>query len=318
MSSAATSESLAASAGELRLQCPRCRENLSSLQCTRCGLSLEVQNGIICALPPDRATHYAAFVQDYERIRTAEGRGCGSGDYYLGLPYRDCTGRNSGQWRIRARTYDYLMHHVLGTIPLSDYRRILDIGSGNCWMSYRLALAGYLPCAVDLLTNDSDGLGAGAHYEPHLRRMFPRLQVEMTHLPFQDYQFDAAIFNASFHYAEDAELALAEALRCVRRGGLIIISDTPWYASEHSGQQMVAERRAAFLRRFGTASDSLGAIEYLTDQRLRYLSDRFAIRWRIVSSRYGLRWAMRPWIAKLLRRRERSRFRIYIARNPSP
>ena len=38
--------------------------------------------------------------------------------------------------------------------------RILDLGAGNGWMSYRLALQGHLPIAVDLLTNDRDGLGA--------------------------------------------------------------------------------------------------------------------------------------------------------------
>lgn len=301
---------------DVRLQCPRCRANPDGFSCARCGLILAVRDGIVRALPPARAAHYARFIQDYERIRAAEGRGSESDDYYLGLPYLDASGRNSGQWRIRARSFDCLMRHVLGKFAVGHYRRVLDLGAGNCWMSFRMALAGYRPCAVDLLTNDSDGLGAGAHYAPYLPRLFPRFQAEMTHLPFQDDEFDTVIFNASFHYAEDAEAALGEALRCVRSGGLVIISDTPWYSGESSGQRMVAERQADFLRRFGTASDSLKALEYLTDERLALLAERFAIRWRILSPRYGLRWAMRPW-ARLLHRREPSRFRIYVARKLS-
>jgi hypothetical protein len=77
---------------------------------------------------------------------------------------------------------------------------------------------------------------------------------------------------------------------------------------------MVAERRAAFQRQYGTASNSIRSCEYLTDERLRSLAEHASITWAVHSPRYGLRWALRPWIAKLRRRREPSRFRIYVAR----
>lgn len=181
-------------------------------------------------------------------------------------------------------------------------------------MSYRLARARYRPVAVDLLINDYDGLGAGAHFRKHLTAMFPRFQAEFTRLPFQDDQFDAVVFNASFHYAEDYVAALREALRCVRRGGVVVVSDSPWYLHEESGRRMVSERRAAFLKRYGTASDSIGSLEYLTDDRLRTLEEQLSIQWTIYSPRYGWQWAMRPLLAKLYHRREPSRFRIYATR----
>jgi len=195
-----------------------------------------------------------------------------------------------------------------------DGGRVLDLGAGNCWMSHRLALAGYRPFAVDLLTNDQDGLGAAENFRGHLRAMFPRFQAELARLPFQDEQFDAVIFNASFHYAEDPVSTLSEALRCVRSGGMVIISDTPWYSSEESGRRMVAERYASFLERYGTASDSIRSLEYLTDDRLRDLEQQLSVRWTIHSPRYGLKWAMRPLIARLSNRREPSQFRIYTTR----
>jgi SAM-dependent methyltransferase len=277
---------------------------------------MRVIDGIVHALPPDRAAHYARFMKDYERIRQAEGRGSQKDEFYLNLPYKDLSGRNNKHWKIRARSYDYLMKHVLKRNGAVDGERILDIGAGNCWMSYRLAFSRYRPFAVDLLINDLDGLGAAEHFRKHLPTMFPRFQAELTRLPFQAEQFDVVIFNASFHYAEDYGATLREALRCVRSGGKVIISDTPWYSREESGRRMVAERYAAFYERYGTASDSIKSLEYLTDERLRGLEEQLSVQWTIHSPRYGLKWALRPLVAKLRNRREPSRFRIYVTRKP--
>lgn len=271
-----------------------------------------IANAIIDALPPERAAHYARFIADYEQIRSAECRGSDSDDFYLNLPHRDISGKNHQQWRIRARTYACLMEKVLRSLPRGA--RILDLGAGNCWLSFRLALAGFQPTAVDLLTNAYDGLGAAEHYSRVLPALFPRIRAELEHLPFPDGQFHAAIFNASFHYAENAESALREALRCVKHGGLVIVSDTPWYSSAASGDRMVAERRAHFLARYGTPSASLESIEYLTAERLHQLAQCASLRWKTYTPSYGLRFSLRPFLAKLRGRREPARFRIYVAR----
>ncbi len=299
---------------DVAIQCPHCRADIGGLECMLCGFQMRISRGIVHALPPERVAHYARFMEEYERIRAAEGRGSENEDFYLSLPYNDVSGRNSKQWHIRARSYDYLIRHVLKRNPQNGGARILDLGAGNCWMSFRLALAGYRPFAVDLLCNDSDGLGAAAHYQKHLPELFPRFQAEITHLPFQNEQFDAVIFNASFHYSEDYAATLREAFRCVKSGGMVIISDTPWYSRENSGRQMVSERRATFSQRYGTASDSISSLEYLTDERLRILAEQLLFRWTIHSPHYGFKWAARPLLAKLHRRREPSRFRIYVAR----
>jgi SAM-dependent methyltransferase len=296
----------------VRMQCPRCRADLLGLGCTLCGFQMWIDRGIVHALPPERAAHFARFLEDYAYIRAAEGRGSESEEFYLGLPYKDSSGRNSGQWHIRARSYDCLLEHVLR--PLGRSGTVLDLGAGNCWMSFRLALAGYRPVAVDLLTNEHDGLAAAVHYQRRLAEPFPRFQAEIARLPFQSGQFDAVVYNASFHYSEDYEASLREALRCVRSGGMVIVSDTPWYSREESGRKMVFERHSAFLKEYGTASDSIRSLEFLTDGRLRALEKQLSIRWTIHSPRYGLKWAARPLMARLRRRREPSRFRIYAAR----
>jgi SAM-dependent methyltransferase len=273
---------------------------------------MEIHNDIVRALPPERVAYYAQFIGDYERIRAAEGRGSEGGEFYLALPYKDTSGRNSQQWEIRSRSYEFLIKHLLK--PLCGRGSILDLGAGNCWMSFRLALLGYGMVAVDLLTNENDGLGAAEHFHKHLPIPISRFQAEAAHLPFRDEQFDVIIFNASFHYAEDYEAVLSEALRCLKPGGRVIISDTPWYSREESGRQMVAERHAAFRQRFGSASDSLKSQEFLTDERLQGLEDNCSIRWTIHRPWYGWRWALRPWIARMRGRREPSSFRMYVAR----
>lgn len=297
---------------DLRMQCPRCRTDLIGLSCIQCGLRMWTSNGIVHALPPERAAHFARFMQDYEHIRAVEGRGSESQEFYLGLPYQDRSGRNSGQWHIRARSYDCLIKHILER-P-GRRRTVLDIGAGNCWLSFRLAQLGYRPVAVDLLTNENDGLGAAVHYQDSLAELFPRFQAEITRLPFQDEQFNIVIFNASFHYSEDYVASLREAFRCLRRGGMVVVSDTAWYSQVESGRKMVAERQAMFLQKYGTASDSIRSLEFLTDERLRALEQQLSIKWTTFSPRYGLKWAMRPLMARLRGRREPARFRIYTAR----
>jgi SAM-dependent methyltransferase len=296
----------------VRLRCPRCSANLSSLSCAKCGMEMCESDGIVHALRPERVEHYARFIAEYEHIRAEEGRGSNGADFYLDLPYRDASGRNADQWRIRSRTYQYVLDRILTpTLPFGA--KILDLGAGNCWMSHRLTRAGYSMVGVDLLTNSFDGLGAADHYQKHLPKDLPRFQAELEHLPFQDRQFDAAIFNASFHYAEDAYAAVAEALRCVKRDGVVVISDTPWYSCEAFGIQMVKERRQRFLLRYGTESASLDSIDFITDDLLRALEGRLKIQWKVFSPNYGVRWSMRPYIAMLRRRREPARFRVYVA-----
>ena len=307
----------------IRLRCPQCGNLIGGLPgdhhiltCSRCKMNMTCHQGVWQALLPEREAYFARFMGEYQFVRASEGRGSTNDDYYLALPYRDLSGRNSGQWAIRARTFRYIERKILPRIiTLARPKlRVLDLGAGNGWMSYRLAKQGHTPIAVDLLTNNRDGLEAAEHYQGSLPFLFPRFQAELDNLPFADSQFDLVIFNASFHYSENYENTMAEALRCVRRNGTVIIADTPWYSDEQIGFRMLIERRAAFVKRFGFPSDGLKSLEFLTDRRLARMESCFGIRWRVHEPYYGIRWQLRPWLAKLQHRREPSRFRIYVAK----
>lgn len=308
------------------LECPQCggffepiaqigAKGRCQLRCSSCFFVLQTENGIWKALPVDREAYFRRFMTEYQIVRAAEGRGGPSSEYYLALPYHDFSGRRESQWAIRSRTFCYIENKIM---PLLESRcrfpmKILDLGAGNGWMSYRLALRGHQPVAVDLLTNDQDGLGAAVHYREHLPLLFPRFQAELDRLPFGDSQFHLAIFNASLHYSENYERTLRETIRCLRAKGTIIIADTAWYRRDESGREMLAERRREYISQHGFASDTIESLEYLTDERLHTLERRLGLHWQIHSPFYGVRWAMRPLVARLRGRRKPSRFRIYVA-----
>ncbi|ABF39881.1 hypothetical protein Acid345_0878 [Candidatus Koribacter versatilis Ellin345] len=314
------------SVDDLVLQCPRCRQcagtisrshapERADLICATCLITLRLRRGIWNALLPEREAYFAKFLDNYEAIRSAEGRGSSDSAFYLALPDKDLSGKNEEQWKIRRRTFQCLETEIIGPIASRVARGldILDLGAGNAWLSYRAALRGHRPVAVDLIDNDFDGLCAAQHYRQRIPGMFPRVRAEFDYLPFSMDQFDVVIFNASFHYSEDYARTLSEALRCVRRPGWIVIADTAWYRHESQGEEMLRERAAIFTDRFGTASNALNSREFLTDERLQALEQSYGLRWQRFDPQYGIRWRMRPFIAKLRGRREPSRFRIYVA-----
>jgi SAM-dependent methyltransferase len=248
------------------------------------------------------------FLEDYRTIRCSEGRGSVESSYYRALPYRDLSGQNSPQWTIRGRSYRYFERQVLSGIERQTARAldVLDLGAGNCWMCYRLALRNHKPVALDIFTDAMDGLGAAGHYDAR----FPLLEAEFDHLPFRASSFDLAIFNASIHYSTDYRQTLIEVKRCLRPGGHFVILDSPIYRLREHGERMRAERHDDFERRYGFRSDAVPSLEYFDEPTLNELAQELRIEWRVHRPWYGWKWWWRPWKARFLGRRPPSRFWI--------
>jgi SAM-dependent methyltransferase len=310
----------------LRLRCPVCGHSEPSLtltpgvlrepSCCYCGFTFVQESIIWKAITPGREERFQQFIIEDEMIRLREGRGSAGAHYYLELPYTDATGRNARQWKMRSRSFGFFYHYILPWLE-SRYRAgldVLDIGAGNCWLSYRLALRGHRPTAVDLRTNTLEGLGAAHHYLDFLPKLFELFQAEMDRLPFDDRQFDLAVFNASFHYSENYARTLQETLRCLRRPGHLLIIDSPLYRDEESGQNMLEEKRLKFQGEYGFPSDSMRSRGYLTPDTLDELARVHAIQWKRFEPRYGAPWALRSLKARLLRRREPPKFCVLWAR----
>jgi SAM-dependent methyltransferase len=254
------------------------------------------------------------FRAAYASHRAREGRGPLDERSLLALPWLG-QGRFAAEWSVRARTYQAFVDGVLAPLARakSSPLRVLDLGAGNGWLCYRMARLGHDGVAVDVRTDEVDGLGAARGYARHLARLFGRVAGSFECLPFARATFDVAVFNASLHYAQDLSGGLGEAKRCVRAGGRIAVLDSPFYDGPAAGEAMVAEKRAQAGHVFGDLADVLAAprfVEYLTRERLeRASADGF--QWRRIRVRYPLRYELRPWTARLFGRRTPSRFDVW-------
>jgi SAM-dependent methyltransferase len=296
--------------------CPSCRANLEpaaadELRCPADGLRFQRVDGIWRLLLDKRAAFFEPFIRDYETVRRAEGRGSDDKAYYANLPYDDLSGRMPADWRIRASSFDVFLKRVLAPLERrAKALRILDLGAGNGWLSNRLALRGHAVAAVDLMTNDFDGLGCHRFYDS----TFIPVQAEFDRLPFRDASGDIVIFNASLHYSADVAATLAEALRALDQAGTLVILDSPVYRNAASGALMVHERESRFTRQYGFPSNSLRSENYLTYVRLEELGSALNLEWKLITPFYGLRWAIRPVLSALSGRREPAKFHVVIAR----
>lgn len=270
----------------------------------RCG-------GILSLLTAERREYFSQFLQEYTRIRLAEGRGAQPQSYFQRLPECDPSHPMAWQWRIRRCTVRAFDQSV--SRQLAPGSKVIDLGAGCGWFSNHLAGFGYYPCAVDITIDEQDGLGAARHYQPQ----WPCVQADFDQLPFPDGSADMVVYNASLHYSTNYARTLQEALRVLNANGRIVVLESPIYKRNESGERMAAERHDLFARRYGTRSDSVPSIEYLTWDMLRSLASDLGLKWQIIRPWYGWKWAMRPWIARFKRKREPSRFAILIGEQNS-
>lgn len=257
------------------------------------------------------------FRDAYARHRAAEGRAASAAELFA-LPFLR-EGPLAHQWRVRARTFLCFVKHVLDARAAEVAPRplrVLDLGSGNGWLCYRIARQGHAALAIDLRTDAVDGLGAAAQYADRLSPIFPRIAASFETLPLADDCTDIAVFNASLHYALDLQHALMEAERVVMPGGRITILDSPFYASVEDGDAMVEEKLRRAPQQFGVLAQDLVAlpfVEYLTPERLESASASPGLVWRRHRVRYPFAYEVRPLLAKLRRGRTPSRFDLWEA-----
>lgn len=252
------------------------------------------------------------FAREYARSRADEGRGY-SGETLFQLPYIK-SGPHAHQWAVRARTFDAFMANVLR--PAAAQSRspltVLDLGAGNGWLSYRIALEGHCAVALDIRDDDVDGLGAARSFLARAPLM-KCIVAPFDAIPLASESADVTVFNASLHYATDLQRLLGEVQRVTHRGGEIAILDSPFYRCEADGEAMVAEKR----QQFGARAEllmSLPFIEYLTFDRLRQAAPELS--WTRRRVRYGLAYELRPAIAAIMGKRRPSRFDLWVARRP--
>ena len=296
------------------IRCPSCRfgsvtNQIDKAVCHHCKRSYTQRDGVTYLNELAQNPALNTFVSNYKNIRAAQGYTNQGSTFYQQLPKYPKTGPEAGIWYIRQRSFAKLMQHLKRTTPTGA--KILDLGSGNGWLSHQLTLHGFLPCAVDINNDWDDGLRSVRHYPV----TWPALLSSFDNLPFPDASIDVAVFNGSFHYSENQSDTVNEVKRVLKPGGQIIIMDSPIYSDPSSGRQMMAERDCYHQDTFGYQPE-IDVTGFLTWLGLQQLASQHTLCLTVITPWYGLKWALRPVLMKLLRARQPARFALMILTLP--
>jgi ubiquinone/menaquinone biosynthesis C-methylase UbiE len=218
----------------------------------------------VTLLTDEERTRYQPFLSHYRRIRAAEGWQVTSAALAM-LPYPPPDTPHVALWRRRASSFERLLT-VLAVAGRGRSLDVLDLGAGCCWLSWQLVRRGHHVEALDVNADCYDGLGAAS---PRMARAFSRSIATMERLPYLDGQFDAVIAAASLHYAGDLAVAVTEAARVLRPGGIFILLDTPIYRHAAVGQAVVARRLAEQRLRYGSDGTATTGPAYIELAALR-------------------------------------------------
>lgn len=298
----------AATLSEWSLRCPSCKtatltDRETTLDCQACKSTFALRDGVAHLMDFDTRSDLKDFAQVYQDIRQAEGYTGRGSAHYRALPDQIAKEPDRRIWRIRRRSFAMFKRLLARSVPRGG--KVLDLGSGNGWLSHNLAALGYRPMGMDINADPDDGLAALRHYD--LR--WPAVLTSFDDLPLAEGTADLAVFNGSLHYSTNIETTLAEVFRVLKPGGSIMILDTPIYRDPTSGAAMMEERRRHQLATHGLATN-LDTAGYLNWAQIGGWSQRFDCRVDTLRPWYGVKWALRPVMARILGTREPASFAL--------
>jgi SAM-dependent methyltransferase len=105
---------------------------------------------------------------------------------------------------------------------------------------------------VDVDLDPEDGLQAAPALLPEAASL-ERAEAEMDALPLEPQSFELVVAGASLHHTVSLSRTLVELRRVTRRGGALLVLDSPVYRRRADGEAMVAERMRAQAQRYRVA-----------------------------------------------------------------
>jgi SAM-dependent methyltransferase len=201
----------------------------SGLLCAEEQRWFATQDGVHRLLPDERRREIRPFLELYQRVRRDEGwrpEVCAA----RGVPLDEAVA---------------LAQPHLGPGPW----RVLEAGAGCGWASVRLLGQGHRVAGVDVNLDPTDGLPAANPLLPAPEAL-PRAEAEMDALPLEPSSFDLVLAVGSLHVGPRLTRTLVELRRVVRRGGVLLVLDSPVFRDRPDGEAMVADRMRAHARRY--------------------------------------------------------------------
>jgi SAM-dependent methyltransferase len=267
--------------------CPYCCGVLESpdgdggvLRCRDCGERFAVEGRIPVLVRREDAGRLAQFAREYQEARLQDGWQRLTAERARALPYGQPPGYPPLYWEVRRQSFCALMSLMAREGPSPAAGPAADVGAGIGWLSYRLAQLGYRMATVEASQDTAFGLGAAEQYYASEVPFLP-VQGDLNHLPLQHGKLGLVIFNASLHYAVDLERTLQRSAQALRRGGRLIVLDTP--ISRHP--------------RPGTGQGD----RHLSRRELQAALVKAGLRPRWIEVRRGLRWwshQLKAWLRR--------------------
>jgi SAM-dependent methyltransferase len=293
--------------------CPDCRvpahQDDGGVRCASCGARYDARDGVHRFLGRRVEAEGSALAEQYRAVRQCDGHRSTQPDYYRMLPSVPRDHPQAAEWRIRRESYASLQDQAIPAIWLGQ-TRILELGAGCAWLSYRLATLGYRAVAVDRFDDEADGLGACRHYPV----AFAAVQADFDRLPFEPRQFDAAVFTSSLHYSPDPAASLREAARMIVAGGIIAVMDSPTFVRAADGEAMVANQQQRLRAEHGIANPLRAGVGFLTYAAMERAFAAVGLRARWFPSRGPLAWRIRRQMARLRLKRAPAAFGVWVGR----
>jgi SAM-dependent methyltransferase len=278
------------------------------MHCALCGTTFERRGNLWRFLTNSRVRATAAFSAQYRAIRDRDGHRSTAPEYYRMLPSVPRNHPQAAEWRIRRESYAHLQEHAIPAIWLGAMR-VLELGAGCAWLSYRLATLGYRVVAVDRLDDDADGLGACRHYPI----AFAAVQADFDALPFEPHQFDVVVFNGSLHYSSDPAASLREAVRMVSPGGAVAVMDSPMFRRDADGDAMVIDQERRMQAEHGLSEPIRSGVGFLTYAGMERAFRSLGLKSRFFGSGGPLAWRLRRQVGRWRLGRQPAAFGVWVA-----
>jgi SAM-dependent methyltransferase len=220
--------------------------------------------GVYRLLEETRRSQLRPFLEMEHRLRRDSGF-----EARAGLPSVPSSHPQAALWNARSQRFHEgirLATHALGEGPW----RVLEVGAGCAWASAALAAAGHRVTALDASLDADDGLLASDRLLP-LGASLERAEADMEALPLEPGLFDLVVAVDSLHYARAVQDMLVELRRVTRRGGALLVLESPVYARREDGEADVARRMRRLRRRYGLDLPREGQPGYLVRGELLVL-----------------------------------------------
>jgi ubiquinone/menaquinone biosynthesis C-methylase UbiE len=294
--------------------CPQCKgaletRNKDFLHCGKEDLDFTFQDGYWNFLTIPQLKNLQDFLRAYDTIRIPQRlkkfslpASTAENPFGIPLPSVKTLGKK------RHQSYQFLFDHVLQSI---NTRCILDLGSGDGWLSTRLAKRGYQVYSVDIDLDPAEGLMANRKYLTESLNL-TSLRAEFDYLPLPDQSADVIIYSASFHYSGDFNVTLQEACRVLKTGGKIVIRDTPVFTYNHSGQFMLRDKNQEIRALYGVDLQQFIKTGFLTYARLETLAVSHGLGMEIFNHYYTPKQHIGAWVQKVFPRLDFARYPIIV------